>query len=84
MDKGNAGYWDNQAFEVTKPVGWRIVHDFRGINSKLRIPAAPVPREEDIYDAMAGGYYFSAMDLLCFFSSAASTETHTVYCFLDT
>ncbi|OWY95739.1 polyprotein [Phytophthora megakarya] len=67
MDKGYAGCWDNQAFEVTKPVGWRIVHDFRGINSKLRIPATPVPRKEDIYDAMAGGYYLSAMDLLWVF-----------------
>ncbi|KAG2782652.1 hypothetical protein PC129_g24402 [Phytophthora cactorum] len=35
-------------FCVKKAVGWRIVHDFRGINSKLRIPATPVPRKEDI------------------------------------
>ncbi|KAE9028099.1 hypothetical protein PR001_g11809 [Phytophthora rubi] len=51
-------------FCVKKAVGWRIVHDFRGINSKLRIPATPVPRKEDIFDAIAGGHYFSAMDLL--------------------
>ncbi|KAE8906165.1 hypothetical protein PF003_g10095 [Phytophthora fragariae] len=51
-------------FCVKKAVGWRIVHDFRGINSKLRIPATPVPRKEDIFDAMAGGHYFSAMDSL--------------------
>lgn len=28
-----------------------IVHDFRAISAKLRIPATPIPRKEDIFDA---------------------------------
>ena len=47
-------------FCVKKSDGsWRIVHDFRGINAKVRVPATPIPRKEDTYDAMAG-----AIDLL--------------------
>lgn len=51
-------------FCVKKAVGWRVVHDFRGINSKIRLPATPVPRKEDIFDSMRKGKMFSAMDLL--------------------
>ncbi|OWZ09204.1 hypothetical protein PHMEG_00018133 [Phytophthora megakarya] len=43
---------------------WRVVHDFRGINAKIRLPAAPIPRKEDIFDSMRKGKIFSAMDLL--------------------
>ncbi|KAJ0393534.1 hypothetical protein ATCC90586_011581 [Pythium insidiosum] len=51
-------------FCIRKAVGWRIVHDFRAINARVRVPATPVPRKEDIYDAMSRGRIFSAMDLL--------------------
>lgn len=51
-------------FCVRKKDGWRIVHDFRGINTKIRVPATPIPRKEDIFDAMSGAWYFSCMDLL--------------------
>ncbi|DAZ98937.1 TPA: hypothetical protein N0F65_001376, partial [Lagenidium giganteum] len=51
-------------FCVKKKDGWRIVHDFRGINAKMRVPASPIPRKDDIYDAMSLAWWFSAMDLL--------------------
>ncbi|KAE8985055.1 hypothetical protein PR002_g22752 [Phytophthora rubi] len=52
-------------FCVRKANGeWRIVHDFRGINAKMRVPANPIPRKADIYRAMAQGRVFSAIDLL--------------------
>ncbi|OWZ00504.1 hypothetical protein PHMEG_00028288 [Phytophthora megakarya] len=66
-------------FCVKKAVGWRIVHDFRGINSKLRVPVTSVPRKEDIFDAMAGGYYFSAMDLLWGFFQVRLREKDIQY-----
>jgi hypothetical protein len=51
-------------FCIKKPVGWRIVHDYRLLNAKTRIPQEPIPRKDAILDAMQGGYYFSCMDLL--------------------
>ncbi|OWZ22728.1 hypothetical protein PHMEG_0002524 [Phytophthora megakarya] len=54
-------------FCVKKTVGWRTVHDFRGINSKFHVPSTPVPRKEVVFDTMADDYSFSAMDLLCDF-----------------
>jgi RNase H-like domain found in reverse transcriptase/Integrase zinc binding domain/Reverse transcriptase (RNA-dependent DNA polymerase)/Chromo (CHRromatin Organisation MOdifier) domain len=51
-------------FCIKKPVGWRIVHDYRLLNAKTRIPQEPIPRKDDIIDAMQGGYWFSCMDLL--------------------
>ena len=51
-------------FCIKKPVGWRIVHDYRLLNSKTRIPQEPIPRKDAIIDAMHGGYWFSCMDLL--------------------
>ncbi|KAE9310844.1 Transposon Ty3-I Gag-Pol polyprotein [Phytophthora rubi] len=51
-------------FCVKKPVGWRIVHDYRQLNSSTILPAIPMPRKEDTFDAMGGSYWFSCMDLL--------------------
>lgn len=51
-------------FCVKKPVGWRIVHDFRRLNAATILPAIPMPRKEDTFDAMSGSYWFSCMDLL--------------------
>lgn len=51
-------------FCVKKPLGWRIVHDYRILNSKTRIPKHPIPRKDDIIDSMEGAYWFSCMDLL--------------------
>ncbi|GMF19938.1 unnamed protein product [Phytophthora fragariaefolia] len=42
----------------------RIVHDFRGLNAKVTVPANPIPRKDEILRAMARGKIFSAMDLL--------------------
>jgi hypothetical protein len=43
-------------FCVKKAVGWRIVHDFRQLNSQTILPAIPMPRKEDTFDAMSGSY----------------------------
>ena len=51
-------------FCVKKPVGWRIVHDYRQLNQATIMPAIPMPRKEDTYDSMAGSHWFSCMDLL--------------------
>lgn len=56
--------FNSPIFCVRKPVGWRIVHDFRFLNSRTRIPRGPIPRKDEIIDAMHNGYYFSSMDLL--------------------
>ncbi|KAG2987832.1 hypothetical protein PC121_g8354 [Phytophthora cactorum] len=53
------------AFCARKANGdWRIVHDFRGINAKIRVSANPILRKDDIYRAMARGWVFSVMDPL--------------------
>ncbi|OWZ00868.1 hypothetical protein PHMEG_00027848 [Phytophthora megakarya] len=49
---------------VKKPVGWRIGHDYRQLNSATISPAIPMPRKEDTFDVMGGRYWFSCMDLL--------------------
>ena len=51
-------------FCIKKPVGWRIVHDYRRLNAATLVPAIPMPRKEDTFDAMSKGYWFSCMDLL--------------------
>ncbi|OWZ14638.1 LOW QUALITY PROTEIN: polyprotein [Phytophthora megakarya] len=53
---------------------WPIVYDFRGINTKILVPANPIPRKDDIFWAMAGGKLFSAMDLLWGFFQVKLTE----------
>jgi Reverse transcriptase (RNA-dependent DNA polymerase) len=56
--------FNSPIFCVRKPIGWRIVHDFRLLNARTRIPRGPIPRKDDIIDAMSNAYYFSSMDLL--------------------
>ena len=51
-------------FAVRKAVGWRIVHDYRRINQRTRIPQPYALRKEDIFDQMAGSHWFSTCDLL--------------------
>ncbi|KAG6616287.1 Retrovirus Polyprotein [Phytophthora cinnamomi] len=51
-------------FCVRKPVGWRIVHDYRYLNSNTVRQSIPMTRKEDILDAMSGANWFSAMDLM--------------------
>ncbi|GMF42378.1 unnamed protein product [Phytophthora fragariaefolia] len=51
-------------FCVKKPVGWRIVHEYRQRNLSTILPAIPMPRKEDTFDVMSGSHWFSGMDLL--------------------
>jgi hypothetical protein len=56
--------YSSPIFCVKKPIGWRIVHDYRLLNGKTKIPQEPIPRKDDIIDNMQGGHWFSCMDLL--------------------
>ncbi|GMF48236.1 unnamed protein product [Phytophthora fragariaefolia] len=58
---------------------WRIVHDLRGLNVKMRVPANPTPRKEEIYRAMANSKRFSAMDLLWGFYQVGLREDSIPY-----
>lgn len=51
-------------FCVKKPVGWRIVHDYRALNAKTLMPQLPTPLKTPILEAMSGAHYFSCLDLL--------------------
>ncbi|OWZ10987.1 LOW QUALITY PROTEIN: polyprotein [Phytophthora megakarya] len=46
-------------FCVKKPVGWRIVHDFRQLNLATILQVFPMPRKEDTFVAMAGNFWYS-------------------------
>ncbi|GMF47113.1 unnamed protein product [Phytophthora fragariaefolia] len=67
-------------FCVRKANGeWRIVHDFRGLNAKVRVPANPIPRKDEILRAMARGKLFSALDLLWGFFQVKLREDSIPY-----
>ncbi|KAG3080218.1 hypothetical protein PI125_g20501 [Phytophthora idaei] len=51
-------------FCVRKPVRWRIVHDYRYLNSNTVRQSIPMTRKEDILDAIAGAYWLSTMELM--------------------
>ena len=53
--------FNSPVFCVRKPVGWRIVHDFRLLNARTRIPRGPIPRKDEIIEAMVNAKYFSSM-----------------------
>ena len=67
--------YSSPIFCIKKPVGWRIVHDYRLLNSKTRIPQEPIPRKDDIIDALQGSYWFSCMDLLSGYYQLALRES---------
>lgn len=48
---------------VRKPVGWRIVHDYRAMNERTIRQSTPMPRKDDILDRMAGCRWYSCFDL---------------------
>ena len=56
--------FNSPIFCIKKPIGWRIVMDYRLLNSRTKIPQEPMPRKEDILNAMQGCFWFSCMDLL--------------------
>jgi len=66
-------------FCVRKPVGWRIVHDYRQLNSNTIRQSIPMTRKEDVFDAMAGGYYFSTMDLMSAYYQVRMREQDIKY-----
>lgn len=56
--------FNSPIFCVKKPMGWRIVHDYRLLNSRTHCPVEPIPYRQDITGAMSGSHWFSCMDLL--------------------
>ena len=72
--------YSSPTFCVKKASGeWRIVHDFRGINAKMRVPANPIPQKAAIHQNMAGSYWFSCMDLLWGFFQTRLEEQSIPY-----
>ncbi|POM64699.1 LOW QUALITY PROTEIN: Uncharacterized protein PHPALM_19737 [Phytophthora palmivora] len=51
-------------FCVRKPIGWRIVHDYRYFNSTAVRQQIPMTRKEGILDVMVGSYWLSAMHFM--------------------
>ena len=66
-------------FCVKKPVGWRVVHDYRQLNSKTIIPQIPTPRKEDIIERMAGCQVFSTCDLTSGYFQMLLKKEHRQY-----
>jgi hypothetical protein len=79
MIRPSKSAFSSPTFSIKKAVGWRIVHDFRAVNARVRISATPVPRKEDIYDAMSKGRMFSALDLLWGFFQVRLREQDIPY-----
>ncbi|KAE9010458.1 hypothetical protein PR001_g16169 [Phytophthora rubi] len=71
--------FSSPTFCVKKAIGWRIVLDFRAINARIKVPATPIPRKEDIYDTMSKGQLFSALDLLWGFFQVRLRERDILY-----
>ncbi|OWZ04715.1 reverse transcriptase [Phytophthora megakarya] len=51
-------------FCVKKAVGWRIVHDYRAMNSHTVRRTLPMPHKDTIIEKMQGSHWYSCMDLL--------------------
>ncbi|ETI32387.1 hypothetical protein F443_20800 [Phytophthora nicotianae P1569] len=66
-------------FCVRKPVGWRIVHDYRYLNSNTIRQSVPMTHKEDVSDSMAGAYYFSCMDLMSAYYQVRMKMDHVKY-----
>ncbi|POM81917.1 Hypothetical protein PHPALM_56 [Phytophthora palmivora] len=66
-------------FCVRKPVGWRIVHDYRYLNSNTVRQSVPMTRKEDVFDSMAGAYYFSCKDLMSAYYQVRMKLDHVKY-----
>ncbi|CEG37910.1 FOG: Transposon-encoded proteins with TYA, reverse transcriptase, integrase domains in various combinations [Plasmopara halstedii] len=66
-------------FCVKKPVGWRIVHDYRQLNLATVLPAILMPRKKYNFDAMAGSYWYSCMDLLWGYYQVKLRESDTSF-----
>ncbi|KAE9328140.1 hypothetical protein PF008_g16245 [Phytophthora fragariae] len=66
-------------FCVRKPVGWRIVHDYRYLNSNTIRQSVPMTRKEDVFDSMAGAYYLSCMDLMSAYYQVRMKMDHVKY-----
>ncbi|KAG3097427.1 hypothetical protein PI124_g10213 [Phytophthora idaei] len=58
---------------------WPIVHDFRGLNAKINVPANLIPRKDEILRTMSRGKMFSALDLLWGFFQVKLREEYIPY-----
>ncbi|GMF15818.1 unnamed protein product [Phytophthora lilii] len=66
-------------FCVRKPVGWRIVHDYRYLNNNTIRQSVPMTRKEDVFDSMASSYYFSCVDLMSAYYQVRMKMDHVKY-----
>ena len=63
------------AFVVWRDGKPRVVVDLRQVNTKLFLDGYPLPRQEDIFDAMGGATVFSVLDMVkSFFQQKIATK----------
>ena len=66
-------------FCVKKPVGWRIVHDYRKLNERTIVPQIPTPRKDEVIDRMANCKVFSTFDLTSGYFQLALRQSDRQY-----
>lgn len=55
--------WSSPVFTVTQHGRKRMVIDFRKVNSCVERDSYPIPRQDDIFAAVAGARYITTFDL---------------------
>jgi hypothetical protein len=72
---GNPSPAASPAFVVWRNGKPRVVVDLRRFNTKLRLDAYPLPKQDDILSALGGFTVFSSLDLVkSFFQETIATE----------
>jgi hypothetical protein len=72
---GNPSPAASPAFVVWRNGKPRVVVDLRRVNTKLRLDAYPLPKQDDILSALGGSTVFSSLDLVkSFFQQTIATE----------
>ena len=69
--------WGVPVFVVAKPhgKGWRMVADFRAVNSRMIPTSLPLPLLEQMLGATAGAKVFGSLDNMKGFDGLAATDT---------
>jgi transposase InsO family protein len=72
--------WNTPAFVVRKPKGgWRLVNDFRQLNTRTKKMEWPLPNIEHAVNALGGNSYFACLDLSDAFFQIPIKQEHREY-----
>lgn len=72
--------WNTPAFVVRKPKGgWRMVNDFRQLNTRTKRMEWPLPIIEHAVNSLGGNKYFSCIDLSDAFFQIPIKKEHREY-----